>query len=108
MVGRVALSIVGGSRSRAALGFIAELIIIRECGDGALPRPSGALRLRSGQAPPRHHTTSVGGDPAENTVARHFAVNLQNSRHRTGPGKSLSLLIAALRHPRAEHRIKQP
>ncbi len=26
------------------------------CGGGALPRRDGALRLRSGQAPPRHHT----------------------------------------------------
>ena len=26
-------------------------------GDGPLPRPGGALRLRSGQAPPRHYTT---------------------------------------------------
>jgi threonine synthase len=28
------------------------------CGDGAPPRPGGALRLRSGQAPPRYHTSS--------------------------------------------------
>src|ERR1700674_1704343 len=107
MVGRAALSIVGGSRSRATLGFIAELIIIRECGDGALLHPCGALRLGSGQAPPRHHTTSIRGNPARNAVARHFTVNLKDSRHRTGPGKSLRLLIAALFHLRAQYWIKQ-
>src|SRR5712664_3710780 len=99
MVGRVALSIVGGSRSRAALGFIAELIIRTGVWGRALPPPCGAE--------PRHDTTSVGRDPARNTVARHFAVNFKDSRHRTGPGKALRLLIAALLHLRAQYRIKQ-
>src|ERR1700674_2827233 len=49
MVGRVALLIVGGSRSRAALGFIAGLIIIRDCGYG-----NSAPSLRGG-APPPHN-----------------------------------------------------
>src|SRR4029077_2061218 len=62
---------------------------------------------RPRRAEPRHHTTSVRGNPAGNTVARYFAVNLKDSRHRTGPGKSLRLLIAALFHPRAQYGIKQ-
>src|SRR6266849_4943543 len=95
----VMVSIVGCSRLGVALGFIAGSIIIRERGDGALLRPSGAE--------PRHHTTSVRSNPARNTVSRHFAVDLKDPRHRTGPGKSLRLLIAALFHPRAQYRIKQ-
>ena len=35
------------------------ITITRSCGDGALPRRRGALRLRSGQAPPRHHTSKI-------------------------------------------------
>src|SRR6266404_2834083 len=95
----VELSIVGCSRLGVKPEFIAEVFIIRECGNGAPPRPCGAE--------PRHHTTSIRSDPARNTVARHFAVNLQDSRHRTGPGKSLRLLIATLFHLRAQYRIKQ-
>src|SRR5258708_6749759 len=88
----VVVSIVGCSRLGVAPKFIAEFFIIRECGDGAEPR---------------HHPTSIRRDPARNTVARHLAVNLKDSRHRTGPGKSLRLLIAALLHPRAQYWIKQ-
>src|SRR5208282_5496075 len=99
IVGWIVVSIAGGSRLRAAPEFIAGIFIIRECGDGALPRPGGAE--------PRHHTTSIRGDPAGNTVARHFPVNLKDSRHRSDPGKSLRLLIAAFFHPRAQCRIKQ-
>src|SRR5271168_5291603 len=65
MLGRVALSIVGGSRSRAALGFIAESFIIRE--------------------------RSVRGSFPGNTSAHRFPVNLKDSRHRLGPGKALGL-----------------
>src|SRR5208282_147835 len=99
IVGWILVSIAGGSRLRAAPEFIAGIFIIRECGDGALPRPGGAE--------PRYHTTSVRGDPAGNTGVRHFPVNLKNSRHRIRPGKSLRLVVAAFFHARAEGRIKQ-
>src|ERR1035437_7760776 len=46
--GRGRFSIVGGSRLRAGPEFIAEGIIIRECGDGVPPLPGGVE--------PRHHT----------------------------------------------------
>src|SRR5207237_8959871 len=64
--------------------FIADIFITRE------QQPASARR-----------------NPARNTVARYFAVNLKDSRHRTGPRKSLRLLIAALLHLRAQYRIKQ-
>src|SRR5260370_40888041 len=91
--GRGMLSVVGGSRLRAAPEFIVGGFIIRECGDGA------------GSTPPPHNL--VGGDSGGNTAARYFAVNLKNSRHRVSPGKSLRLLVAALFHPLAQRRIKQ-
>src|ERR1700687_433855 len=74
----VAFSIVGCSRLGVKPEFIAGVFIIRERGDGALPRPCGALRLGSGQAPPRHHITSVRGAYARKAVTRPFAVNLKD------------------------------
>src|ERR1700690_711311 len=50
----------GGSRLRAALGFIAESFIIREwddgrlCGDGGLPPPTGG----GARHPPNNPTTT--------------------------------------------------
>src|SRR6266852_1259907 len=67
VAGRIAFSIVGGSRLRAALGFIVESFIIREGG-------RGSARSERGGAPPPHN--SVRGDHARNTGARHLAVNL--------------------------------
>ena len=38
--------------------LVMPVYISGTCGDGVPPRPGGALRLRSGQALPRHHTTT--------------------------------------------------
>ena len=53
----------GGKRLRPILCMEAgRMIQAALCGDGALPRLGGALRLRSGQAPTRHDT--AGSRPA--------------------------------------------
>src|SRR5208337_5051719 len=48
----------GGKRLRPILCMeTGRMIGAALCGDGILPRLGGALPLRSGQAPPRHHMT---------------------------------------------------
>src|ERR1035438_1636971 len=88
VVGWIVLSVAGGSGLRVRPEFIAGIFIIRGQATGA-------------------RSPSVGSDPARNTGARYFAVDLKDSRHRSRPGKSLSLHIAALFHLRAQCRIEQ-
>jgi threonine synthase len=56
------------------------------CGGGALPRRDGVLRLRSGQAPPRHHTSNVfikdeGLNPTGSFKARGMSAAVTMARH---------------------------
>src|SRR5271156_2725499 len=91
---RCAASIIGGSRLSVTREFIAEFLLLYE---------SKNERRRTA----KQERPSARGDPGRSAVARHLAVNLQDSRHRSGPRKSLRLLIAPLFHLRAQRRIKQ-
>src|ERR1039457_7521398 len=91
--GEIALPIAGRSGLRAALGFIAEFFIIREWWRGSTREKTTQSLIR--------------GRPAGCAIPGHFTINFEDSRHRSGPGKSLRLLIAASFHLRAQRRIEQ-